>query len=94
MSVLPFCVVFNASLLVLYRAKPCLLTDVTPVGYGVTGGKYRIVLPVSSLQAPPTLKDRHAVRGGEINNSDRNYRGTGSIQGASRHMPDGLDGLI
>ena len=65
-SVLPFCVVFNASLLVLHSAKPRLLTNFTPIGYGSTGGKYGIVLPVSSPPAPLMLKDRHAVRGGEI----------------------------
>ena len=37
-SVVPFCVVLNASLLVLCRARPRLLADITPVGYGVRGG--------------------------------------------------------
>ena len=41
--------------------------DVTAGGYGATGGKYGIVLPVSNPSWPPTLKDRRAMRGGEIN---------------------------
>ena len=43
------------------------LRDVTPGGYGGTGGKYGIVLPVSSRSGPLTLKHRRATRGGEIN---------------------------
>ena len=49
--------------------------DVTPGGYGGPGGKYGIALPVSSPPAPPTLKDRHAVRGGEINTYIHTYIG-------------------
>ena len=40
--------------------------DVTPIGYGGPGGKYGIVLPVSSRSGPLTLKDRPATLGGEI----------------------------
>ena len=66
---MPFCVGFSASSHVLFHsrsAKPRLLADVTPVGYGGPGGKYGIVLPVSSRSGTLTLKDRRAARGGEI----------------------------
>ena len=38
-----------------------------PVGYGDTGGKYGTISPVSNPSGPPTLKDRQAIQGGEIN---------------------------
>ena len=66
-SILFFHILFNANSLVLFpsrSSKPRLLADVTPVGYGATGGKYVIVLPVSIPPGPPTLKVRRAVRGG------------------------------
>ena len=40
--------------------------DVMAGGYGVPGGKYRLVFPVSSPWWPPTLKDSRTTRGGEI----------------------------
>ena len=57
-SVLPFCVVFNASSYV--------LRDVTPVGYGGARREIRNRITRILPFGAPTLKDRRAVRGGEI----------------------------
>ena len=40
-----------------------------------------------------TVQGRHSLYRA-VHASEKMYRGTGSLQGASRHMPDGLDGLI
>ena len=72
-SVLFFCVVFNFNSHVLFPSrspKPRLLADVTPVGYG--GGCRREIRDRITRILPfgaPTLKDRRAVRGGEINDT-------------------------
>ena len=46
------------------------LRDVTPGGYGIRRGEYGKISPVYSHSGPPTLKDRHATRGVEINRGE------------------------
>ena len=90
-SVPPFCIVFNASSHVLFpsrSSKPRLLADVTPVGYGGDRREIRNRITRILPFGAPTLKDRRAVRGGEINKQIR----LGPDVGVTPEMVTEVDG--